>query len=117
MSKLQGTYQSARSTAAAHKYFIMVFGAVAAALVFTGIALSWYSHSDAARLDLSHPDYRSLRSQIEFDKTEGYLSTGLINEDALDEFNEMFTKQSERATEFDAVGGDVLSDEALGITE
>ena len=93
----------------------MVFGAVAIALAFTAIALSWYTHSDAARLDLSLPDYRPLRSQIEVDKSRGYLSTGLINEESLDEFDELFTAQAERATEFDAFSGDVLSDEELGI--
>lgn len=115
MSSLHTTYASTRNRLAAHKLFVMVFGAVTLSLVFVAISLLIYARSDAARLDLSHPDYKPLRSQITVDRWQGYSAAGPIDTSSLDDFQEKYSERAERATGVDAFGGDVLSDQALGI--
>lgn len=115
MNNLRATYSSTRSRLAAHKLFILIFGAVALSLLFVAISLTIYARSDAARLDLSHPDYKPLRSQITVDRWQGYSATGPIDTSSLDEFQEKYSERADRATGVNAFGGDVLSDQALGI--
>lgn len=115
MSSFRSGLSSTRQRVAAHKFLVLIVASVVVSLILVWIALSIYTHSDAARLDLSHPDYKPLRSKITVDKSQGYLSTGLINDETLDEFEKKFTTQAQRATEIDAFGGQVLTDESLGI--
>ena len=99
----------------AHRFLVLVVGALAVALVFVSIAMTIYENSDAARLDLSHPDYRDLRSEIYIEKAEDFSSSGPVNQEVLEDFEEQFNDSARRVLGADAFHGDVLSDQTLDI--
>lgn len=101
----------------------MLLGAtVVIAIVFSGIGLWLYNASGTAQLDLSRPGYEGVGQELERDKktqpvqTE-YSATGPIDDAALKEFNELYTKQLDSMKKVDAFGGDPMSLDGLGISE
>ena len=100
-----------------HQLGVMLTGSILFAVLLVYIALLAYDRSGASSLDLSHPDYDGLRSQITTEKPDEISSTGLITEEFLNEFDKIFSERAKEAKEIDAFGGNVLSDEALGITQ
>lgn len=100
-----------------HQLGLLLTGAVLLAFAMVSVALYMYERSDASRLDLSHPDYKQVRSQITTEKSSGLSGTGPINDSFLKDFEKKYNEQAKHATVVDAFSGDVLSDEALGIEE
>ena len=98
-----------------HRFGLLVVGALVVALTFVSIAMTIYENSDAARLDLSHPDYQDLRPEIYIEKSRDFSSSGPINEQVLNEFSKQFDEESKRVLGVDAFGGDVLGDDALDL--
>lgn len=101
-----------------HKFMVLVGLAIAVSLVLTSWSLWLYNSSDASQLDLSRPGYEEAREQAA--QTNGltsFPSSGVLDQEALDEFRRLYDKRLEEATAIDAFGGDVLSDKALGIDE
>lgn len=115
MNKLRHATLQIRTRFAQHQLALLLVGAMLLAFVMVAIALQMYNRSDASRLDLSHPDYKQVRSQITTEKSSGLSGTGPINDNFLKDFDKKYTEQAKRATDVDAFSGDVLSDEALGI--
>lgn len=100
-----------------HRLAIMIAGAITASLVLVGVSLWLYDSSGAAQLDLSRPGYSSVRDQARpDDRIDTFPSTGAITEETLAEFEGMFSRYADEATAVDAFGGDVLSDEQLGLS-
>ena len=106
-----------KATLGAHQFVVMLVGSIIIAIGMVSVALLAYEKSDASRLDLSHPDYQQVRSQITTEKPSGLLGTGPMTEEFLTEFEEKYKDQARHATDVDAFSGDVLSDEALGISQ
>ncbi len=99
-----------------HKFMVLVGLTIALSLVLVSVSLWLYNTSGAAQLDLSRPGYQSVRDQVGQDTDfEGYASSGVIDEAALDEFRKLYDEQLERATAVESFGGSVMSNEALGI--
>lgn len=88
---------------------------IAAGLVF--ISMQIYYASGASQLDLSRPEYTSVRSQITADsRTKSIFDAqGEINESVLSGFLGKYKDSSVKIIEADAYAGDVLSDEQLGL--
>ena len=85
------------------KFFMMIILSITAACVLVVISMALYSYSGAAQLDLSRPDYQTVRKHAQ--KT-----------DTFEEFDKMFNKKlqiiSDYKNSFDSAS---LGNESLGI--
>ena len=99
-----------------HKFMLLVGMTIIVALLLVSVSLWLYNSSGAAQLDLSRPGYQSVREQAKQSKDfTGFPSTGALDKEALDEFRRLYDEQLREATAVESFGGDVMSDEALGI--
>lgn len=105
------------------KYKLPVFLIVAILLagILVGTSVRMYYVSGAAQLDLSRPEYVSVRSQIDKNatkKTSDLFDTqGEVTDTVLEEFLVDYRIQSSKALDSGAFSNEVLSDEALGISQ
>ena len=101
-----------------HRFMSLVAVTIAISLVLVCISLWLYNSSGAAQLDLSRPDYQSVREQANHSNDfTGFSASGEINKEALDEFRELYDEQMKEATAIESFGGEVMTDAALGIDE
>jgi len=99
-----------------HRFLVMLVIAIAIALFLVGVAMALYNSSGAAQLDLSRPGYQSVRDQaVSTDTFDSFPASGTLDEEALNQFRELYKTEAEEATQVDAFGGDVMSDKALSI--
>ncbi len=100
-----------------HRLPAFLIGVIALALVLVMISMNAYYASGAYQLDLSRPEYKEVRSQIESTpkSKDAFEAQGDINEEVIDDFLSRYKEQAGRAIEADAFSGDVLSNEQLGI--
>ena len=107
---------TARERLSRHRFFILIISSVLIAVSMTAIGLALYASSGAAQLDLSRPGYSEVRSQTNPDRQfEGFSNIGPINEASLSEFRSLYEEQLKAATDVEAYGGDVMTNEALRI--
>jgi len=86
------------------------------AFMLVTLSLWLYNASGAAQLDLSRPGYKSVRSQAkQTNDFTGFSSSGEITKEVLEEFRKMYNEQMKEATAIESFGGNVMSDEALGV--
>lgn len=101
------------------KYKLPVFlnAVIFVAFILVIISMQMYYGSGAAQLDLSRPEYVSVRSQINKadDKKKSFDTQGEVTEKVLEEFLNDYKLEAKKATDANAFSNDVLSDEALGI--
>lgn len=101
-----------------HKFMMLVVGTILIALGLVIISMRLYVSSGAIQLDLSRPGYmegledEDIATVRDF---EDFPSSGEITKESLDEFRVLYDERLEEATVVDSFGGDVMSDEALGI--
>lgn len=109
--------QQIKQWAFRHRLAAFLIGVIGLAFVLVMISMNVYYASGAYQLDLSRPEYKSVRSQIEpVPKTkDAFDAQGEINEAVLDDFLNRYKEEAERVIEADAFSGDVLSNEQLGI--
>lgn len=104
-----------------HQFFLLIIGAIVAAVILVLIALSLYTSSGAEQLDLSRPGISSaVREQASNasnreDAFNGFPSSGPINQKVLSEFNTLYQQELNQANGINAFGNDVLSDQSLQI--
>lgn len=100
-----------------HRFAAMVVGAVFISLGLVAVALSLYGSSGAAQLDLSRPGLEDIREQAAKDdgEYEGFSSSGTLDEDALKEFDKLYSEKLSEVRAVDAFGGDALSPKSLQI--
>lgn len=103
----------------ANRYKLPVFlgAAIALAIILVMISMTVYYRSGAYQLDLSRPEYKAVRSQIEPSKKAnyGFDAQGQVDEQVLDEFLDKYQLETDKALAADAFSADVLSNEQLGI--
>ncbi len=104
-----------------HRYKLAAFtvGVIVIAIILVSFSMRAYYASDAFRLDLSRPEYLSLRSQIDKENKNSreFDLQGEITAKTLDEFLSMYDESAKKAQEAKAFSGDVLSDQQLDIDE
>lgn len=91
--------------------------AIAMAALLVSISMIVYYNSGASQLDLSRPEYKSVRSQIvqdQKDKDMLFDSQGAITDEVLEDFLTRYKASSEELIELKAFSGEVLSSEQLG---
>jgi hypothetical protein len=99
------------------RFVAMIIVSVVVAFALVLVSMHMYNSSGAAQLDLSRPGYVNVRSQAN-DGVEdiNYSNKGAIDQSAIDEFQEIFSKQTKNVKSVDAFGGDPLSAKSLGLT-
>ena len=100
-----------------HKLSAFLVTVVGLAAVLVLVSMSVYYSSGAYQLDLSRPEYKGVRSQIERDKkTDDTFDTqGEVDAAVIDDFLGRYQQEADKALKADAYGTDVLSNEQLGI--
>lgn len=100
-----------------HSFAAMIVCSIVIALVLVSVALWLYDSSGAAEVDLSRPEYQSVRDKSKINDTntldDNYSANGPINKDTLKEFSDKFDahiKQLNTAGDFNpkALDDDVV---------
>ena len=83
------------------------------------VSMFIYYASGASRLDLSRPEYKSMRSKIDQGKAldEGFAAQGEITKSTIDEFMKLYKAEAAKTTRSQNFAVDALSDANLGITQ
>ena len=95
--------------------FLTVAIGIAAVLVVVSVRV--YYVSGAAQLDLSRPEYMTVRSQIAVDEKNKKLfdTQGEVTDAVLEDFLKQYKENASKVLDANAFSADVLSDEELGI--
>lgn len=97
------------SKVAQFKLAIMVFVAIAIALLLTVISVNTYIKSGVANLDLSRPGYEQAREQIRPSKgRSNFSANGPVDEKSLREFKKLYQAEMKQL-----IGGSSFSDSSL----
>ena len=97
------------------RLLLLVVGSVIIALLLVVIAMAIYVSSGAAQLDISRPGYQSVQDQVDTTTFESFPSTGSVDTETIDDFLELYDKQTGRVDSNDVFSEDALADKALGI--
>lgn len=99
-----------------HRFIFLIIFAITAAVLLVSVALALYNSSGAVQLDLSRPDYASVRSKAVSSNTyDGFPAIGPIDQATLKQFRTLYSEQMKQAQAVDAFGGSSLDDATLGI--
>ncbi len=114
ISKSNQAVADTKEVIKAHKFFLMIAGAVLLAIVMATIAMTLYNSSGTAQLDLSRPDYQAVRNKINRDnQTKSYSPIGTLNKQSFDEYKKLYDEQMKKAIDNEGFSGDALSNGAL----
>ena len=95
--------------------FLAIVVILAVILVIISVAI--YYKSGAYQLDLSRPEYKGVRSQIEPDRRDKdpFNTQGQVDAEVIDDFLLRYQEEVDKALKADAYSADVLSPDQLGI--
>jgi len=97
-----------------HKFLLLVGLTIVTALFLVTVAMSLYSSSGTAQLDLSRPGYKSVRGQApERSDFDAFPSDGPIDKDTFDSFRKIYNSRTQKAAKIDGFSGDVLDEKLL----
>jgi len=101
-----------------HRFVLLISGTILVSLVLVAVSLGLYNASGAAQVDLSRPDYKSIRSQVttDDDTVQSYPSTGTIDSGAIDDFRSLYDAAAKDATSASVFNDTALSNRSLGIS-
>lgn len=101
-----------------HRLIVLVVMSIVAATALVAVALSLYATSGAAQLDLSRPGYEAIRTQAQEDNSyKGFASDGELDDEALAEFDTLYSEKLRELQSVDAFGGNVISTKSLQIDQ
>lgn len=99
-----------------HKLIVFIVGSVLVSIVLVMISISLYVTSGASQLDLSRPGLEDIRDEARNDNDfEGFSPDGVLDKEALDQFDKLYTEKLKELQAVDAYKSDVLSPESLNI--
>lgn len=106
-----------RAAISKNRLFYFVSGAIVMSVCLVAVSMHLYYASGAFRLDLSRPEYESVRPQIEQASKSQRLfdNQGQLDVKATEEFLRLYNKEATKTRDANAFGNDVLSDEQLNI--
>ena len=97
-----------------YRFFVLIAVVVTIALFLVSVALSLYNSSGAAQVDLSRPDYESIRDQAKQDKNDkSFGATGTLDEEALKSFESLYSDRAAKVIGVDSFDAAALSEESL----
>lgn len=89
--------------------------AIVSALIMTTVSMMMYDMDDVSRLDVSLPNREKIRPSTREDDMQKFASTGLLDREALLDFQVLFSKNRASLNALSKFDGNVLSDESLHI--
>lgn len=95
-----------------------IAGVIFTSMLMVAISMNIYYESDAYRLDLSHPEYASRRSEIvraADQKSTEFSAEGPIDNKTIDEFMGLYDAEAKRIVKTQPFANDVLKDKELGV--
>lgn len=99
-----------------HSLVLFVAGTIAVALLLVGVSMKLYYSSDASRVDLSRPEYRLHRAEIDDRRASAsFDAQGPIDAKTVTQFLQQYNQAAEKVTNVAAFSNDVLSDAQLGL--
>lgn len=101
-----------------HAFAAFIAGAIALACTLVMVSMVIYYVSGASRLDLSRPEYTSMRARIDQGRAldEGFPAQGSVTKETIDEFMKSYNHEAAKSTKAPVFSTDALSDTSLGIT-
>ena len=100
-----------------YRLAVLIAGTISIALAFAAVGLFLYNVSGTAQLDLSRPGFEGVSEIV--DRNSGtykeFPSSGAIDQEALDEFDRLYSEHLDIMKNAQAFEGDPLSPESLGI--
>jgi hypothetical protein len=101
---------------ARHRFMALVTMTILIALFLVSVALALYASSGAAQLDLTRPDYTSVREQAGRSTTfDSFPANGPLNKETIDQFRKLYDQQAEKATNVDSFSGNAMNEQTLSI--
>jgi hypothetical protein len=100
---------------AKRRLLLGIIFAVILALVMTAISLRLYDLDDVSRLDVSLPNRESIRSSANESEVQKFGSSGPLDEQALSDFQKLYTKNRTALEALGKFDSDALSSDSLRI--
>lgn len=102
---------------AEHALATFIAGAIGLACTLVALSMVIYYASGASRLDLSRPEYTSMRSRIDQSRAldEGFPAQGAITKETIDEFMKSYNHEAAKSTKMPIFSTDALSDTSLNV--
>lgn len=99
-------------------FFWLITLAIATALILVTISMWLYAQGDAARVDLSRPDYQAVRKHAQkTDSFEGFSVQQSLSPEAMAEFDRLMGQKMQEVESYkESFHGAPLSNEDLEIT-
>lgn len=100
-----------------YKFATFLSAVIILAIVMVGVSMRMYYLSGAFQLDLSRPEYTSVRDQIDPapKHQDEFLSQGDVTTQTLDDFLGRYKGESSKVLDEPGFSDDSLSDDKLGI--
>jgi hypothetical protein len=99
-----------------YRFAIMIGGAVALSLILTTISITIYIASGAINIDLSRPDYETVRENVESaEEAVPFSPTGPIDRSVIDDFNRRLNNIRAEIDQMNDFSPEDLSDAALDL--
>lgn len=100
----------------AHKFWVMIAGALVIALFLVLVAMNLYNSSGTAQVDLSRPEYENVRDKVGRDiEVVSFSATGDIDEETFEEFRKMFGEKADKVREGKYFSADAMTDGSLSL--
>ncbi len=94
----------------------LVVGSITIAILLVMFSMALYTSSGSAQLDLSRPGYQLVRDQVnQSGAFQSFPASGSVDRETLDEFLELYDKQTLPVSGSDAFSSSALDAQALGI--
>lgn len=100
---------------AERRLLLGIIFATVIAIIMTIISLRLYDLDDVSRLDVSLPIRENIRMSTKEDEVQQFGSTGVLDTQALSDFQALFTKNRSALDALGKFDGDALSSDSLKI--
>jgi|JI10StandDraft_1071094.scaffolds.fasta_scaffold211303_3 hypothetical protein len=100
-----------------HTLVVMIAVAVLIAICSVVVAMYLYNSGGTAQIDLSRPDYQSVRNQVTKDTSEiNFSSSGALTAQDYNDYRKLYNDQMQQAVKNNGFAGDALGDDAIGLS-
>ncbi len=101
-----------------YKFILLIVGVITISLILVSISMWLYAKSGAAYVDLSRPEYQSIREKAkEEKKVKTFANSGALNEKAYKQFYDEYDLRIEEINNSNSFNTQSLSDELLQISD
>ena len=95
---------------------VFISGSIVIAILLVFVSMALYVSSGAAQLDLSRPGYKSVQDKIDRSDTfKSFPATGSVTDKTIEDFLELYNRQTKSVSGTDAFNPETLSEQTLEI--